>query len=287
MGKQTIVFESPKELSLKEGMLVISDKETGIMTLRSLEDIQMLMIDNHSVRLTVPLITKLSELNIGVVFCDGNHMPVSMLMDMESNALQSKRFRCQMSASKPLNKQIWKQIVEAKIRNQSLVLERLGLGKSLLANYYVNVKSGDITNREGVAARMYWSKLMGKGFVRDRYGEPPNSLLNYGYAVLRSMMARHLMNAGLLPLIGIFHHNVYDAFPLADDMMEPYRPFVDYQVKRMLDEGLSEVKRKSKKRILGLFYQDIPAGAMALSASTLAGIYEGMGKIVVFPNFNV
>lgn len=283
MAKQTLVFESPKELSLKGGMMVIADRKTEETTFRSLEDVQMVMIDNHSVRITVPLITKMSSLNIGVVFCDEKHMPVSMLMDMESNSLQSKRFRCQLNATKPTNKQIWKQIVEAKIRNQSLLLEKLDVGKALLAQYYNNVKSGDTTNREGAAARVYWTKLMGKGFIRDRYGMPPNQLLNYGYAVLRSMIARHLMNAGLLPTVGIFHHNCYDAFPLADDVMEPYRPYIDFQVKKMMDMGLMDVCRESKKIILETFYEDIPANAMTLSASTLAGVYEGIGKVVVFP----
>lgn len=250
-------------------MIVIKDRDTEEMTLRSLEDIRLIMIDNHSVRITVPLISRLSKLNIGVVFCDEKHMPTAMLMDLESNSLQSKRFRYQLSASKPTNKQIWKQIVEAKIRNQSLLLEKKGFGKVLLAVYYNNVKSGDTTNREGVAAKVYWSKLMGKGFIRDRYGLPPNSLLNYGYALLRSMMARCIMNAGLLPTIGIFHHNSYDAFPLADDLMEPYRPYVDYKVTSLMEEGLVDVCRESKKQLLEMFYQDIPANAMAMSASTL------------------
>ena len=284
MAKQTLVFESPLELSLKEGMIVITDRNTEKSTLRSLEDIQLIMIDHYSVRISVPLITEFSKYNIAVVFCDKKHMPVSMLMDLDSNALQSKHFRFQLAASKPLNKQIWKQIVEAKIRNQSLLLERQGIGRNILSAYYNNVKSGDTTNREGVAARVYWSKLMGKNFIRDRYGAPPNQLLNYGYALLRSMMARCLMNAGLLPSVGIFHKNYYDAFPLADDMMEPYRPYVDNRVKSLMDNGVKDICRESKKCLLDLFYQDIPANAMLMSASSLARVFEGTGKVVLFPN---
>lgn len=283
MAKQTLVFESPLELSLKEGMIVITDRNTNKSTLRSLEDIQMVMIDHYSVRISVPLITEFSKYNIAVVFCDKNHMPVSMLLDLDSNVLQSKHFRFQMAASKPLNKQIWKQIVEAKIRNQSFLLERLGIGKNILSAYYNNVKSGDSTNREGVAARVYWSKLMGKNFIRDRYGSPPNQLLNYGYALLRSMMARTLMNAGLLPSVGIFHKNYYNAFPLADDMMEPYRPYVDNRVKTLMDNGVKDICRESKQCLLGLFYHDIPANAMLMSASSLARVFEGEGKVVLFP----
>ena len=281
MAKQTLVFESPMELSLKGGMIAITNRESGEMTLRSLEDIQFIMIDHHSVRITIPLITQLSKLNIGVVFCDEKHMPVSMLMDMESNSIQAERFRCQLAASKPVNKYIWKQIVESKIQNQSLLLEKMGVGKSLLDIYYKNVKSGDSTNREGVAAKVYWPKLMGKEFVRDRYGKAPNALLNYGYSLLRSMIARHIINAGLLPTVGIFHHNRYNAFPLANDLMEPYRPYIDYKVKILMEAGIFDICRESKKQLLELFYQDIPANSMAMSASTLAGIYEGHGKVIV------
>ena len=266
-------------------MIVITDRSTEKTSLRSLEDIQLVMIDHHSVRISVPLVIEFSKYNIAVVFCDEKHMPVSMLMDLDSNVLQSKHFRFQLAASKPMKKQIWKQIVEAKIRNQSKLLERLGIGKSLLSPYYINVKSGDSTNREGVAARVYWTKLMGKDFIRDRYGAPPNNMLNYGYALLRSMMARNLMNAGLLPSVGIFHHNYYDAFPLADDMMEPYRPYVDYRVKMLNDQGMTEVCRESKKALLDLFYEDIPSNSMLMSATSLVRVFEGVGNAVVFPNF--
>ena len=184
-------------------MIVITDRDTGEIELRSLEDVQMVMIDNHSARMTVPLITRLVANNVSIVYCDETHMPVSMMMDLESNTLQSKRFQNQLAASVPTNKQLWRQIVEAKIRNQSLLLEKFGKGKNLLMQYYNNVRSGDSTNREGIAVRVYWRKLLGKNFIRDRYGEPPNSMLNYGYTVLRSMMARSLMNAGLLPTVGI------------------------------------------------------------------------------------
>ena len=283
MAKQTLVIETAKELSLNDGMIAITDRDTGEIELRSLEDVQMVMIDNHSARMTVPLITKLVANNVSIVYCDETHMPVSMMMDLESNTLQSKRFQNQLAASVPTNKQLWRQIVEAKIRNQSLLLEKLGKGKNLLMQYYDNVKSGDSTNREGIAAKVYWRKLMGKDFIRDRYGEPPNSMLNYGYTVLRSMMSRSLMNAGLLPTVGIFHRNCYDAFPLADDMMEPYRPYVDRKVLDLMEDGVTEVCKQSKKALLELFFNDIPANAMLMSASTLAGVYEGKGKIVVFP----
>ena len=285
MAKGTIVIESAKELSLRGGMIVITNRETGEETLRTIEDIQMIMIDHHSARITIPLITKLAVNNVCVVFCDEKHMPVSMMMDLYSNTIQSKHFQKQLEANLPTKKQLWKQIVEAKIRNQSLLLEKHGKGKNLLKKYADNVKSGDSTNREGVAARVYWKSLMGKDFIRDRYGEPPNSLLNYGYTLLRAMISRNLMNAGLLPTVGIFHRNCYDAFPLSDDLMEPYRPFVDYKVVQLQHKGITDVCRNSKRELLDIFYTDIPLNAMMISASTLSDIYENKGRIVVFPKF--
>ncbi len=283
MAKQTLIFESAKDLSLKDGMIVIADKDSNVFVYRSIEDIQMIMVDNHSVRMSIPLLIRLSKLNVGVVICDEHHMPISMLMDLESNNIQSRRFQGQLNAPKPLNKQIWKQIIEAKIYNQYLLLEKYSENNQLILNLSRQVKSGDSTNREAVAAKIYWKKLFGERFVRDRYGEAPNTLLNYGYAVLRSFIARNLMNAGLLPSVGIFHHNCYNAFPLADDMMEPYRPFVDNKMKELYDLGIHEICYKSKKSLLDMFYSDIPANAMMLSASTLAGIYEGTGQVVIFP----
>lgn len=283
MAKQTIVIESPKELSLREGMIVITDRETADEILRPLEDIRMIMIDYHSARITVPLINKLSSYNVSVVFCDEKHMPITMTMDLDSNVLQARHFQNQISASLPLKKQLWKQIVEAKIQNQSLLLEKLGKGKNILCKYASNVKSGDTSNREGVAAKMYWKQLLGKEFIRDRYGESPNSLLNYGYSLLRSLTARQLMNSGLLPTIGIFHRSCYDSFPLADDIMEPYRPFVDRKVVELMENGITSVCCQSKKMLLELFYNDIPANAMMMTASTLANVFDGNGKVVVFP----
>ena len=283
MARQTIVIESPKELSLREGMIVIADRETAEEILRPLEDIRMIMIDHHSARITVPLINKLASYNVCVVFCDEKHMPVTMTMDLDSNVVQSRHFQSQITASLPLKKQLWKQIVEAKILNQSLLLEKKGKGKNVLTQYYSKVKSGDSTNREAIAAKVYWKQLLGKEFIRDCYGESPNSLLNYGYSLLRSLTARQLMNSGLLPTIGIFHRSCYDSFPLADDIMEPYRPFVDCKVLELIEKGITEVCRQSKKMLLELFYNDIPANAMMMTASTLANVFDGNGKVVVFP----
>lgn len=283
MAKQTLVIETPKELSLRGNMIVISEKSTGMEILRPLEDVRMLIIDHHSVRITVPLVIELTKNNVAIVVCDEKHMPISMMLDLESNTQQSMRFQKQISVSIIKKKQLWKQIVEAKILNQSSVIEILGKGKNMLLCYARNVKSGDSSNREGIAARIYWKTILGKGFIRDRYGEPPNSLLNYGYSLLRSLVARNLMNAGLLPTIGIYHHNRYNAFPLADDIMEPYRPYVDLKVLNLMERGITDVCHEAKKELIEMTYKDIPANAIMMSASTLADVYQGLGEVVLFP----
>ena len=291
MAKQTIVIESPKELSLREGMIVITDRETADEILRPLEDIRMIMIDYHSARITVPLINKLSSYNVSVVFCDEKHMPITMTMDLDSNVLQARHFQNQISASLPLKKQLWKQIVESKIRNQASLLQMFGKDAAALKPLYQNVKSGDSDNREGLAARLYWTLLFGDDFTRDRTLEGINVLLNYGYAILRAATARALVSSGLTPALGIFHHNRSNAFPLADDMMEPYRPFVDMTVYHLCEEGKMELNKETKTSLINVLYCDthfpkvvrpLQVG-LSMTMASLARCYSGEEKTLQLP----
>ena len=197
--------------------MVITCKDSGRYVTRPIEDIGTVIIENQMVKITVPLLNELVKNNVAVIFCDNKQMPTSMLMGLDTNATQAESIKIQLNVSEPTKKQAWKQIIERKIRNQAAVLKSL----------YSNVKSGDADNREGIAAKIYWTKLFGTEFKRYREGDPPNNLLNYGYSILRAAMARALLGSGLLPNLGIFHRGRYNAFPLADDMMEPYRPYVD------------------------------------------------------------
>lgn len=179
-----------------------------------------------------------------------------MLMNLESNTIQGERYRAQIDASEPLRKNLWKQTVEAKIANQAYLLNKLGKDGSILRPLYENVKSGDADNREGIAAKMYWPTLFGDGFIRSREGATPNHLLNYGYSILRAATARALMGAGLLPSFGIFHRNRYNAFPLADDIMEPFRPYVDEAVYKLYSDGATELDKAAKAALLHLLFCD-------------------------------
>jgi len=281
MPKQTIVFINPAELSLDYNRIRI-EQEDGVY-LRPIEDVRIIIIDNHSVHITIPLLNKLAENNVSVVFCNERHIPTTMLMDLESNGMQSKYIRGQLSVTEPTKKRIWKQIVERKIENQSLLLEKIGHGSQVLKQYYTNVKTGDTTNREAIAAKIYWKILFGKDFIRDRIGETPNNLLNYGYALLRSYMSRAIMDAGLLPLIGVFHKNYYDSFPLADDLMEPYRPFVDETVYDLYTRGKTEIDKSIKQELLQVFYDSITYDDMSLTTHSLAGIYLNERNVVCYP----
>ena len=183
-----------------------------------------------------------------------------------------------------MKKQIWKQIIENKIRNQARLLDKLGLCGSRLKPYYSNVKSGDSSNREGMAAKLYWRTLFGMEFVRDRFAPPPNNMLNYGYALLRSFAARAIMDAGLLPSIGVFHKNYYNSFPLVDDMMEPYRPFVDEKVYLLYGDGVCDIDKRCKQELLGVFYTTLNYEMLSDTAHSLAGIYSKIGNYIVYPN---
>lgn len=251
MIKRTLVFSSPSILSLKNEQLVISMKEMpDEKRTVPIEDIGVVMIENPMVSVTIPLLNALSDNNVAVVICDQKGMPNAMLQNLETNNCQCEVLRTQLAVGEVLRKQLWKQIVEAKIKNQANLLDKIGYKGDILKPYYSNVKSGDVDNREGIAARIYWTELFGNGFVRDRTLPGINTLLNYGYSVLRAATARALMSSGLLPALGIFHHNRSNAFPLADDMMEPYRPFVDEIVFDLALQGNNELNQDAKRELL-------------------------------------
>lgn len=257
MLKRTLVFSNPMTLSLKNSQLVLAYKDdpNNRQTI-PIEDIGVIIIDHQQVSITIPLMNALVEGNVQVVVCNDHGMPSAMLQSFEGNNLQGEILRNQIGVGEVLKKQIWKQIVEAKIKNQAALLNKVGRNGDLLKPYYQNVKSGDTDNREGIAARIYFSELFGELFVRDRSLSGINLLLNYGYTILRAATARSLVSSGLLPAIGIFHHNRSNAFPLADDIMEPYRPYVDEIVYDLAMQGRLELTKNNKADLIKVLYAD-------------------------------
>ncbi len=293
MLKQTLVFTNPFRLSLKNAQLVAASKEMPeeVRTI-PIEDVGMVMIENQMVSITIPLLNELVDAGVAVILCDRKGMPHAMLQNLDGHNLQGEYLRNQVEVGEVLRKQLWKQIVEAKIRNQSALLEKLHGRGSLLKPYYMNVKSGDSDNREGLAARLYWGALFGSDFSRDREESGINSLLNYGYTVLRAATARSLVSAGLTPSLGLFHHNRSNAFPLADDMMEPYRPFVDEIVFRLSKEENIEVNKDTKAELIGVltcdtFFPKVTRPlqiGMSMTMASLAKCYAGTQKNLSLPS---
>ncbi len=294
MLKQTLFFSHPARLSLKDNQLVITLKDSNEMITRPIEDIGFMVIENQQIIFTIPLLNELVHNNVSVILCDAKGMPSSMLMGLNNNATQAESLKYQLNVSEPMRKQAWKQIVEQKIRNQAAVLDKLGIEHHNLKACYSSVLSGDTSNREGIAARQYWTQLFGKDFRREREGLPPNNLLNYGYAILRAATARALIGSGLLPALGLFHRNRYNAFPLADDVMEPYRPYVDEMAFGATEEGMLELDKETKVRLLNLLVTDVRIGkmtrplslALTTTSASLLKYYKGETKKVTLPVFS-
>lgn len=292
MLRRTLFFSSPCNLHLKNGQIVVSTKEMpDIQKTIPIEDVSVVILENQQTIITLPLLNALSDNNVAVVLCGVNYMPNAMLLNLDANSTQGEKYRSQIEAKEPLKKNLWKQITESKIKNQSMLLNKIGKDGRLLKPLYQNVKSGDVDNREGVAARLYWNELFGESFTRLREGASPNNLLNYGYTLLRAAVARALMGAGLFPAFGIFHRNRYNSFPLADDVMEPYRPFVDEIVYGLVKKGFVELTQDAKKELVGLFYTDTRFEDMlrplevglSVTTASLAKCFAGVQKKLVYP----
>lgn len=258
MLKRTLAITRPMHLSTRNGQLVLEDKAERTQTTRPIEDIGYLVLENPQITLTQVLLQVLSRHNTAVIFCDQQHLPSSMLLHLHTNSEQNLRFRSQLAATLPLQKRLWQQTVVAKVQNQALLLDALDRRDERLFLWANEVQSGDKTQVEAKAARAYWPQLMGIDFNRARGGVPPNNALNYGYAILRAATARALSGVGLLPTWGIHHKNKYNDFCLADDIMEPYRPFVDALVVQMQQEfeQMHTLTPDHKQYLLGLMQLD-------------------------------
>jgi len=276
---------------LKDSQLVVENHATGEVKTVPIEDVGYVVIENQQVSITIPALNAMSENNCAVVFCDNRHMPSSMLLNLDSNTIQAETYRFQIDASLPMKKNLWKQTIEAKIRNQAGLLNMFGLGGDVLKPYYSNVKSGDADNREGLAARIYWRRLLGAEFVRVREGDGLNAMLNYGYSILRAGMARAIVGSGLFPSFGLFHKNRYNAFPLADDLMEPYRPYVDSIVYELFLDGRIELTPYVKQALLRVLFKDASFEAdrrplevaLTITSASLVKCLRGEQRSVLFP----
>lgn len=293
MIKRTLHFGRGARLTTKDKQLVIERPEEDTVH-APVEDIGTVILDHHAITISQPALSRLVDNNAAVITTDSRHMPNGMFLSLESNSTQAESIRRQLAAKAPLKKRLWKQTVKAKILNQARLMEIHDLGGETVRRLARKVKSGDPENIEGQAARHYFRRLFHPfRFRRFREGPPPNNALNYGYAILRSVIARSLTGSGLLPVAGIHHRNRYNAYPLADDMMEPYRPFVDEIVVNLVinEIDLSELTPDIKKELLSLSQTGVEINgkgrplmlAATETAASLARCFSGEEKSIHFP----
>ena len=308
MIKRTLYFGNPAYLSTKLAQLEIrlpevvnndtlseTFKENAIKKV-SIEDIGVVVLDHKRITITQGAIAALLDNNVAVITCDEQRMPSGLMLPLSGNTTQSERFRHQIDASLPLKKQLWQQTIQYKILNQRAVLKSSRRLKcSNMEVWAKEVKSGDTENLEGRAAAYYWQNLFGEidGFRRSRDGVPPNNLLNYGYAILRAVVARALVGSGMIPTLGIHHHNRYNAYCLADDIMEPYRPYVDKLVVEMVDSGMdiSKLTTDIKSKLLSIPVLDVVINGkrnplmigVGITTSSLYKCYSGELRKIAYP----
>ena len=308
MIKRTLYFGNPAYLSLTNKQLVIrlpevekADnvseiiKEKAVRTI-PIEDVGVVMLDHKQITITQALLEALMDNNVAVVTCSSSHMPMSLLLPLAANSIPNERFRNQLYCSAPLRKQLWQQTMQTKIRNQAAILKRnTHQPVSNMLRWANDVKSGDSDNLEARAAVYYWKNVFPDipDFVRGRDELPPNNLLNYGYAILRAITARALVASGMLPILGIHHHGRENAYCLADDVMEPYRPIVDQVVIDIINSGVdyNELSTDIKVKLLSIPTIDVKMGSktrplMIAVAQTTASLYkcfEGSARRIDYP----
>lgn len=297
MIKRTLFFGNPSYLSTRNQQLVVNfpdaDKKEATIPI---EDLGYVVLEDPQITITNGLLRKLVQNKTAVITCDQQHLPCSLFQPLVGHTEQTERMHHQLNASLPLKKQLWQQTVMAKIGNQANHLLQRGKNPLKLKRWARDVKSGDAQNHEAIAAAHYFQNLFTiEGFSRNQKGIPPNNLLNYGYAILRAVTARALCSSGLLPSVGIHHRNKYNAFCLADDIMEPYRPFVDALVYDLVETGcpIEEFDRELKSELLGIPAMDVIIddrqsplmNAMSRTTNSLYECFLGSSRKVLYPEF--
>jgi CRISP-associated protein Cas1 len=300
MIKRTLFFGNPTYLSTKNNQIVIAypDKEQETKTV-SIEDIGVIVLENQQITITNGLLEKLTQNNVALINCDQQHMPIGLLLPLDGHTEQSERYKNQINASSPLKKNLWQQTITAKINNQAGLLSEKGIPNRKMQLWAKEVTSGDSLNHESRAAVYYWQNLAtilaprSDTFFRGQNGLPPNNLFNYGYAILRAITARAIVSSGMLPTLGIFHRNKYNAYCLADDIMEPYRPYLDLIVCHIMEteDVVDELTIDIKKQLLSIASIDVFIDgknsplmvAMSRTTNSLYDCFEGSSRKILYP----
>lgn len=299
MIKRTLYFGSGAYLSVKDSQLVVQLAEDTTNTKKTMpiEDIGVVIFDNPQITITQRVLVQLFENNVAVITCNQFHHPIGLQLCLDSNTLQSERFQTQINASESLRKNLWQQTIVSKIYNQAMVLKDFDVPIRNMITWSNSVFSGDSKNHEARAAAYYWKNLLEShdNFTRERFGEYPNNFFNYAYAILRAITARSLVASGLLPTLGIHHKNRYNSYCLADDIMEPYRPFADKLIINIIRNYPQEetLTTQIKQEILKLPIIDVEINkktsplqiAMQETTSSLAQCFNSTRRKIKYPIF--
>ncbi len=258
MIKRIVEVSNPSYLHLKNKQLLV-EQDHDIVAQVPIEDIGVLILEHGAISITQPLIIECQKNNTTIIFCDEKHLPYSTILPIvEGNNLHQKILKQQINITEPVRKNLWKQIIQKKITNQANTLKQFNKNAGRLNKLVTQVKSGDATNCESLAAQYYWKELFGKDFVRNQNAGGINSILNYGYSIIRAMIARSIVAGGLHPAIGLFHHNQYNGLCLADDLMEPFRAWVDSLAYQIYKENANiSITKEIKVPFLNLMSESV------------------------------
>ena len=290
MLKKSILIEQKSSVTCKNLQLIIKNKvrEASI----PIEDIGFIVIDNPEIYISITAFNLLIDNNTAVIICNNNHLPNGMFLNLNSHHIQQEIFKKQIAASLPLKKQLWQQTIKEKIKNQGILLNKITNKANNFEFLSSKVLSGDTSNMEAVAASFYWKSFFNHNFKRERFGKYPNNFFNYGYAILRAATARALSGSGLLNTLGIHHKSKYNAFALADDIMEPFRPIVDEAVNTIVqhydeEELNTEIKSMLLQTLTRTVYfkneKSTLMVALQKTASSLQQCYSGKRKKIKYP----
>lgn len=290
MLKRTLLIENKSRITCKFNQLLIdSEARNGSVPI---EDIGYVVIDNMETYISIPALNKLIENNSAIIICSDRHLPNGLFMSLNNHHIQHEIFKHQLNSSKPLRKKLWQQTIVEKIKNQGQLLSKVS-GQSNHFDFLASkVLSGDTSNMEAVAASYYWKTFFDTGFKRARFGAYPNNFLNYGYAILRAATARALSGSGLLNTLGIHHKSKYNAFALADDIMEPFRPLVDQKVHAITQQDPEQtLNTQIKSELVNLltetvYFKNEQSPLMVglqKTASSLQQCFMGTRKKIKYP----
>lgn len=301
MIKRTLFFGNPAYLSTRNEQLVVNfpnnEKEEATI---AIEDLGLVVLEHPQITITNGLLMKLVQNKTAVITCNKQHLPCSLLQPLVGHTEQTERIRHQLNASLPLKKNLWQQTVQAKIENQAAHIKGRNKNELKLKRWATQVKSGDNENHEAFAAAYYFQNIYSElvpEFSRNQKGIAPNNLLNYGYAILRAVVARALISSGMLPSVGIFHRNKYNAFCLADDIMEPYRIYVDAVVYEIVETGanIEALTTTLKSQLLTIPALDVYIDdkwsplmtAVSRTTSSLYDCFKGEHRKILYPEFRL